>query len=515
MRNSSFYISWISFLLIACHFVDEKKTNILFVISDDQSYPHAGIYGTEWINTPGFDRVAREGLLFTQAFTTNAKCSPSRSSILTGRDSWLLEDATNHVPYFPEKFTTFPEVLKKNGYKTGLTGKGWAPGVAIKDGKKRNLIGQIYEDKKLNPPAAFISNIDYFENFKVFLDEITEDQAFFFWVGGHEPHRAYEYKVGINKGNKKIDQIGQVPGFWPDSKNVRTDMLDYAFEIEYFDRHLVKIIEELQKRNLLENTIIVVTSDNGMPFPRVKGQVYPFDNRLPLAIRWGNGIKNPGRVINEYFSFSDFAPTFLDLAGIDEENHDMKPFSGKSWDSVFKNLKNTLPREHMIIGKERHDVGRENDEGYPVRGIVKGNYFYSRNFKPHRWPAGNPETGYLNTDGSPTKTEILELRRKDVDSSYWSLAFGKRPQEELYDIEKDPQCLKNLAFDESYFTLKKSLRNKKIVDLKQQGDPRVQGNGDVFDQYPYSGESVKNFYSRYIGGEKIKTHWVNPTDFEK
>ena len=89
MRNSSFYISWISFLLIACHFVDEKKTNILFVISDDQSYPHAGIYGTEWINTPGFDRVAREGLLFTQAFTTNAKCSPSRSSILTGRDSWL------------------------------------------------------------------------------------------------------------------------------------------------------------------------------------------------------------------------------------------------------------------------------------------------------------------------------------------------------------------------------------------------------------------------------------------
>ena len=107
----------------------KKKPNILFVISDDQSYPHAGIYGTEWVNTPGFDRVAREGLLFTQAYTTNAKCSPSRSSILTGRNSWLLEEATNHVPYFPEKFTTFPEVLKNNGYKTGLTGKGWAPGL--------------------------------------------------------------------------------------------------------------------------------------------------------------------------------------------------------------------------------------------------------------------------------------------------------------------------------------------------------------------------------------------------
>ena len=515
MKKTNIYLLWISIILAGCNPIYKKKPNILFVISDDQSYPHTSIYGTEWINTPGFDRVAQEGLLFTRAYTTNAKCSPSRSTILTGRNSWLLEEATNHVPYFPEKFTTFPEVLKNNGYKTGLTGKGWAPGVAIKDGKKRNLIGEVYSEKILTPTANFISNVDYFENFKVFLDEKTRDQPFFFWIGGHEPHRFYEYQVGINKGNKNIEQIDQVPDFWPDSKNVRTDMLDYAFEIEYFDRHLVKVIKELEKRNLLETTIIVVTSDNGMPFPRVKGQVYPFDNRLPLAIRWGEGIKNPGRVISDYFSFSDFAPTLLDLAGIEEKNHNMEPFSGKIWVPVFKDLHDTHPRDYMIIGKERHDVGRENDMGYPVRGIIEGNYFYNHNFKPDRWPAGNPETGYLNTDGSPTKTEILNLFRQGKDSTYWNYSFGKRPKEELYDIEKDPQCLKNLAFDESYFTLKKSLRNKMIGDLKQQGDPRVQGNGDVFDQYPYSGESVKNFYSRYIGGEKIKTHWVNPTDFEK
>ena len=252
---------------------------------------------------PGFDRVAQEGLLFNQAYTTNAKCSPSRSSILTGRNSWLLEEATNHVPHFPEKFITFPEVLKDNGYKTGFTGKGWAPGKASKGGKKRDLIGPMYRDIKLDPPADFISNVDYFENFKFFLNKKKEDQAFFFWVGGHEPHRAYEYQVGVNKGNKELEQIKKVPAFWPDSDNVRTDMLDYAFEVEYFDQHLVKIIAELEKRKLLDNTIIVVTSDNGMPFPRIKGQVYPFDNRLPLAIRWGKGIKKPGRVINDYFSF--------------------------------------------------------------------------------------------------------------------------------------------------------------------------------------------------------------------
>lgn len=501
------------FFLSACN--EEKKPNILFVISDDQSFPHTSIYGTSWIKTPGFDRVAREGLLFNHAYTTNAKCSPSRSSILTGRNSWLLEEATNHVPDFPEKFTTFPEVLQDKGYKTGFTGKGWAPGKAMRAEEKRNLIGRKYSEIKLDPPAAFISNVDYFGNFKFFLNEKLENEAFFFWVGGHEPHRAYEYKVGMNQGNKNLTEIDRVPSYWPNSENVKTDMLDYAFEIEYFDQHLVKIVNELEKRDLLENTIIVVTSDNGMPFPRVKGQVYPFDNRLPLAIRWGKGIKNPGRVINDYFSFSDFSPTFLDLAGIDEEEHNMKAFSGKSWRNVFHNHPDEKPRKHMIIGKERHDVGRENDMGYPVRGIIAGKYFYSQNFKPERWPAGNPETGYLNTDGSPTKSEILDLNRKGIDSSYWHYAFGKRPREEFYDLEKDPQCLENLAFDENYFSLKKGLKKLLIKDLKEQGDPRVLGNGDVFDKYPYSGENVKNFHSRHVGGEKIQTHWVNPTDFEK
>ena len=515
MQKSTLVFIWITIIFSACNTIGETRPNILFIISDDQSFPHTSSYGTTWVNTPGFDRVAQEGLLFNQAYTTNAKCSPSRSSILTGRNSWLLEEATNHVPHFPEKFITFPEVLKDNGYKTGFTGKGWAPGKATKGGKKRDLIGPMYRDIKLDPPADFISNVDYFENFKFFLNEKKEDQAFFFWVGGHEPHRSYEYQVGVNKGNKELEQIKKVPAFWPDSDNVRTDMLDYAFEVEYFDQHLVKIIAELEKRKLLNNTIIVVTSDNGMPFPRIKGQVYPFDNRLPLAIRWGKGIKKPGRIINDYFSFSDFAPTFLDLAGIGEKEHNMAAFSGKSWRNTFDDLPNKNPREYMIIGKERHDVGRENDEGYPVRGIVAGKYFYSQNFKPQRWPAGNPETGYLNTDGSPTKTEILNLRRKGLDSTYWNLAFGKRPQQELYDLETDPECLKNLALDESYSSIKEKLKNQLIDDLTHQGDPRVLGNGNVFDQYPYSGENVRNFYSRYRGGEKIETHWVNPSDFEQ
>ena len=307
MKNSISYLLWMGFLIVACHLVDEKKPNILFVISDDQSYPHTSIYGTKWISTPGFDRVAEEGLLFSQAYTTNAKCSPSRSSILTGRNSWLLEEATNHVPYFPEKFTTFPEILKNNGYKTGFTGKGWAPGVAMKDGKKRNLIGEVYRQKKLDPPATFISNVDYFENFKVFLNERTEDQPFFFWLGGHEPHRAYEYQVGTNKGNKNIDQIDQVPDFWPDSKNIRTDMLDYAFEIEYFDGHLVKVIEELEKEIYWKTPLLWLPQITGCPFQGSKDKSIHLIIDCPWPFVGGKASKIQGVSLDDYFSFSDFA----------------------------------------------------------------------------------------------------------------------------------------------------------------------------------------------------------------
>ena len=515
MKKLFILIPIVTIILLSCNSTKtDYPPNILFVITDDQSYPHASIYGTKWINTPGFDRVAKEGLLFNHAYTTNAKCSPSRSTILTGRDSWLLEEATNHVPFFPEKFSTFPEVLKSNGYKTGKTGKGWAPGVALKNGEKRNLIGKDFSLIKTEPPAKFISNNNYFENFKYFLDEKENNQPFFFWLGSHEPHRRYEYQSGIKYGNKEIDVIEKVPDYWPNSENVKTDMLDYAFEIEYFDSHLERVINELENRNLLNNTIIVITSDNGMPFPRVKGQVFPFDNRLPLAIRWGKGIKNPGRIINDYVSFSDFAPTFLDLAGIDSENNKMEDFSGISWKSIFKDKKNIKKRDYMIIGKERHDVGRENDQGYPVRAIIAGQYFYSINFKPERWPAGNPETGYLNTDGSPTKTEILNLKKEGKIVDYWNYAFGKRNEETLYDLKNDPNCIINILKNDNYIYLKDSLRKVLINDLTKNKDPRVLGNGEVFDKYIYAEKRTRDFYNRHMNGELLDSDWVNSTDFE-
>ena len=190
----------------------------------------------------------------------------------------------------------------------------------------------------------------------------------------------------------------------------------------------------------------------------------------------------------------------------------MKNFSGISWKTIFNDETNVKKRDYMIIGKERHDVGRENDQGYPVRAIIAGQYFYSINFKPERWPAGNPETGYLNTDGSPTKTEILNLKKQGKTVDYWNYAFGKRPKETLYDLKNDPYCINNIV--ENYVSLKDSLRKILVSDLTQSKDPRVLGNGEIFDNYIYAEKRTRNFYNRHMSGELLDSNWVNPSDFE-
>lgn len=494
------------------------RPNILFAIADDVSYPHMGAYGCGWVETPGFDRVAREGLLFTRAYTPNAKCAPSRSCILTGRNSWQLEEAANHWCYFPAKFKVYTEALAGAGYFVGSTGKGWGPGVA-KDaaGRPRLLAGRPFQNRKSPPPARAVSNTDYAGNFAEFLDARPAGEPFCFWYGGHEPHRGYEYGSGVGKGEKAPGDIDRVPAYWPDDEAVRTDLLDYAHEIEHFDRHLGRMLQTLEDRGELDNTLVVVTADNGASFPRIKSHAYDASNHLPLAVMWKAGIESPGRTVDAYVSFIDFAPTFIEVAGLTWEKTGMAPTPGRSLTDLFRpsGSGTSPPRDRVLIGKERHDVGRPHDVGYPIRGIVKGDLLYLRNFEPSRWPAGNPETGYLATDGGPTKTVILDGRADPQRRRYWDLCFGKRPAEELYDLSRDPDCVNNLADDAGFADRKSALGEQLSLELTEQGDPRMSGNGDVFDRYPYADEAMRNFYERFTAGEKLRPGWVNETDFEE
>lgn len=496
-----------------------RLPNILFAIADDWG-AHAGAYGTPWVKTPGFDRIAKEGVLFTRAYTPVAKCAPSRAIVLTGRHAWQLEEAGNHMAVFPPKFQSWPETLMQQGWHVGITGKGWGPGIANDAGGKQRLItGKPFNKHKLEPLTNAISKNDYAANFVDFLEAAPADAPWCFWYGSTEPHRGYEHQSGVNKGAKKLTDIDRVPDYWPDNETVRHDMLDYALEVEHTDNHLVRIIAELERRGELDNTVIIVTADHGMPFPRVKGYAYHDSNHIPLAIRWPGGIGTPGRVVDDFVNFTEIAPTILDLAGIPHEKSGMAPITGRSWRGILESDRSGRVeewRDHALVGKERTDIGRPYDWGYPIRGIIRDDFLYLRNYEPERWPAGNPETGYLDTDAGATKTSILEAGRHDRNDRHWQLNFGMRPAVELYDLEADPDCAVNLAGGEEQGDRIARLESEMTARLEEQGDPRMFGKGYLFDEYKISNDATRNFYERFSNGQldKSKAGWVNESDFE-
>lgn len=460
------------------------RPNILFAIADDMG--HAGAYGVPWVRTPHFDGLAARGILFANAYTPNAKCAPSRSCILSGRNSWQLEEAANHQPAYPAKFKGWVEALKDSGYFVGYTGKGWGPGTL--PAERAEITGKLYGNAKLaKKPAGGMNSNDYFGNFKEFMSERPADSPFCFWYGCKEPHRGYEFKSGQDKGGYELSDIDKVPGYWPDIEEVRHDMLDYALEVEHFDDHLGKMVAYLEKNGLLENTIVVATSDNGPPFPRMKGHPFEQSCHLPLAIMWEKGIERPGRVSESLVSFIDFAATFLEAGAIEWGDSGMEAVQGISLFDIFagEDIGRVLPdRRRIYLGRERNDInvrpGGGSGLGYPVRAMRKGNLLYLHNFEPERWPCGTPESTYRDTDDSPTKRAALA---SGEDSRVWQFCFGFRPGEELYDVSKDPDCVDNLAGNPEYEASMKRMKKELFAELRAQRDPRVMGNGDVFDNY--------------------------------
>ncbi|WP_337176981.1 sulfatase [Paludisphaera sp.] len=488
--------------------------NILFVVADDWGV-HAGAYGTPWVRTPAVDRVAREGLRFDRAYTPLAKCAPSRAVIMTGRLPWRNGEACNHLSYFPAELKAWPEVLVERGWHVGATGKGWGPGVARDaDGNPRRMAGTPFNRRKAEPPTSAMSNVDYAANFVDFLDAAPAGSRWCFWYGATEPHRGYEPGSGAAKGGKRLADIDRVPAYFPDEDVVRHDMLDYALEVEHFDAHLGRMLDELESRGLLDDTLVIVTSDHGMPFPRVKGYAYHDSNHIPLLIRWPSAVRSPGRAVDEFVDFTDLAPTILDAAGIDPAEAGMKPVDGRGLRPLLEARPGeSVPwRDHVLVGKERTDVGRPNDWGYPIRGMVTADFLYLRNYEPSRWPAGNPETGYLDTDGGPTKTLILQRGRADRADPFWNLCFGMLPADQLYDLRADPDCVRNLADAPEHADRVRATRDRMEAELREQGDPRVLGRGHVFDDYPVTAGA--GFHARHARGEKPPANWVEPTDFE-
>jgi N-sulfoglucosamine sulfohydrolase len=455
----------------------QRRPNILFAISDDQSWAHTGMAGDKAVKTPAFDRVARSGVYFRNAVTASPGCAPSRAGILTGRAPWQLEEAGTHASHFPRKFQVYPDMLAGAGYHVGLTGKGAGPANFDGSGWPHNPAGLGYNSKKYAAAAKGISGNDYAANFADFLGKKGQDQPFCFWFGASEPHRVFDQGAGLRAGKRLED--ASVPPFLPGTREVRSDILDYYMEIEHFDRHLGRVLDLLEKNGELSNTLVVVTSDNGMAFPGAKATMHEYGIHMPLAVSWQARAKG-GRTIDDLVGLAAIAPTFLAAAGLPAP----RVMTGRSFlDVVTSNRSGRVDpaRTSAISHRERHSHSRFDNLGYPARALRTTTHLYIRNFKPDRWPAGDPE-GFHDIDDSPTKSYLMANREKERRS--FDLTFGKLPGEELYDIVKDPGCTENLAASSAHTGVKEKLRTELERTLTAQGDPRMTGSGDIWESYP-------------------------------
>jgi N-sulfoglucosamine sulfohydrolase len=455
-----------------------RRPNILLAIADDQSWIHTGAAGDKVVRTPAFDRVASAGVLFRNAFCPAPQCAPGRAALLTGRNIWQLEEAGTHASLFPRKFSVYPGALRDSGYFIGLTGKGAGPCDFRSPGWPHNPAGPPFDSRRLAQPRPGINANDYSANFADFLLKRPKEQPFCFWLGCQEPHRVYEKGTGSKSGKKLTDVI--VPPFLPDNQEVRGDLLDYLTEIEHFDRHLAMALDHIEKAGELENTIVVATADNGMSFPGAKATMYEHGWHVPLAISWPAAIPG-GRTVEDLASFIDFAPTFLEAAGVKPP----APMTGRSMLRTLTSRRSGLvdaSRNQVFAGRERHSHARFDNLGYPARAVRTLQYLYVHNLKPDRWPAGDPP-GYHDIDDGPSKSWMIEHRSDPGVERLFEHCFGKHPEEELFDIVKDPGCLNNLAGSAAHAKIRAQLRATLDRTLTAQADPRMKSS-EIFDSYP-------------------------------
>ena len=506
-----------------------KRPNILFAFADDWGR-HASAYakvdgpGTvnDVLRTPNFDRVAREGVLFRRAFVSSPSCTPCRSALFSGQHFWrtgrgsilrgAVWDGTN---------LAWPLMLRDAGYHIGESFKVWGPGTPgdapygagkhayEKAGRNfndfsENVTRMVAEGTPVEAAKKKLYD-EVLANFNAFLADRREGQPFCYWFGPTNVHRKWVKGSGKKLWNIEPESLrGKMPPFLADVPEIREDLADYFGEVQAFDAALGVLLQRLQQTGELENTIIVVSGDHGAPgFPHGKCNLYDFGSSVSLAVRWG-GAKG-GRVLDDLVSLPDLAPTLLEAAGIPVPDR----MTARSLLPVLTSEKSGQvdpQRTAVFIGRERHvENARADFMPYPQRAIRTHEFLYVINFKPDRWPLGDPYR--LAGDNPPTAEEITQETRVTLpdddagpakawlvgqrNSPQWELlfklAYGKRPREELYDLKSDPHQMKNVATDAKYVQARADLEKRLTEELRRTGDPRLVDDGKFFETPPMAG----------------------------
>lgn len=521
----------ISLLALPVSAAEPKRPNLLFIFADDWGR-FASAYGkldgpgspNDVVKTPNFDRIAREGTLVRQAFVSAPSCTPCRSALLSGQHFWRTgRAAILQGAVWDESVPTYPRLLTQAGYHMGKTGKVWSPGNPAdipygrpvpgfqKAGMRFNSFSKFGTDqvKSGNSVDSCRKTLlrEVRGNFEDFLAKRPAQAPFGYWFGPTNVHRKWVKGSGKALWGIDPDSLkGKLPPFLPDIPEMREDFADYLGEVQALDAYAGELLDALEKAGELDNTLVVMSGDHGPPgFPHGKCNLYDFGSRVALALR-GPGVEK-GKVSDTLVSLPDLAPTFLEMSGV-------KPPATMTANSL-QSLgvingsgdidRKTMPRDAVFIGRERHyPTARDGGLPYPQRAIRTKDHLYIINFRPDRWPLGDPRqlqggtptwdklannTGVTlsDEDAGPAKAWLVLNRDTEQGKPFFDHAYGKRPAEELYVLSDDPHQMRNRAGDKTLEGIRKNLRERLLKTLEETGDPRMQENGKFFETPPLAG----------------------------
>ena len=509
------------------------KFNILFAFADDWGR-YASAYRrfegdhsiSAVIDTPNFDRVAREGAIFTNAYVPAPSCTPCRSSILSGRYFWQTGlGAILTGAIWDESIPTYPLELEKAGYHIGYTYKVWSPGCArnapygadrtryepagTKFGRFSHAATEVVPERGIEGAKEMLLD-EVRGNFNAFLSARPEAEPFCYWWGPTNTHRTWERGSGKAIWDLEPNDLrGRLPAFLPDVPAVREDVCDYLGECLAFDAGLGVLLDWLEEVGELDNTLVVVSGDHGIPgIPRAKCNLYDIGCEVALAARWPGRIR-PNRVVEDFVNLMDLGPTFLDATGVAipgcMTGRSILPLLEAEGSGQIDG-----DRTFVVTGRERHGADARNGHlPYPQRAIRTRDFLYVYNFTPDRWPAGDPaglddenveppsfgllcsdtRAAYPDMDASPTKAWMVHHRAETRMRNLFELGFGKRPQEELYDLRDDPDYMHNVACDPRYAEVRSKLYGRLTGVLRAHKDPRLVESLCRFEHAPYTGSS--------------------------
>lgn len=469
--------SWSFLLLVLFSSLSRaaERPNILFIIGDNWKWPTAGILGDPMAKTPAFDRIAREGVLFTHTFNPVPSCSPTRSCLLTGKAAHQLGERASLWSAFPKDTPVVTDLLREAGYEVGFSGKGWAPGNHEISGWKENPVGTKFKD------------------FADFHAKHDAAKPFFFWLGNTDTATKGGKLPYLELAKQKLDASKlTIPPELPDCAEVRDDLMNYYGGVMKMDEEAAAAIAVLEMSGQLDNTVIIYTSDNGWQMPRGLANCYDSGSRVPLAVRWSKQF-GQGRRVDDFVNVGGLGPSFLELAGIKVPSE----MSLRSITSLITDAPISTIRDFVFIERERHANVRHDNQSYPCRAIRTRDFLYIRNLRPDRWPAGDPDVLFLHgrpfgdVDTTRGKDFLLAHQSDPAYAKHIALIFGKRPAEELYDLRTDPEQVHNVATQATYANDLQKLRTRVNEWMQKTNDPRVDPVKNDWDTFPYYGKAPK------------------------